>query len=582
MSSNPFRRSKLPDQLPPTAPIATDVGSEAPSKRTKKKRVKIQTPPDSPEAQSTTENGARRLSAADASGRAGSPPPPPTAADESEDESDSTATADSELEEALKNTRRNSGSLPSPDKAPANAMRAPFNPFAKTLASSDAGFGLSRAENVQEQGNGQKQGGGSGRAALDVDAFKNILLTGSATPSPPSSVAGATTTSSAARNTTFSKPHDSSSSNTDTSSIFDRNYGMQLESPRNSFDDYESASESDDDEKSGLMGEGRSDDLAPPAPPKPKIRGPQTVSFADFDQSIPEGFQSSGPRTPPVNTHITGILRPSTPRSSSDLNKPLPPPPAETYDTAPPSVPDKSLPPSQQPTPTIVAEDATPKKAPPPPPTRRKAGDTTRPRSSSNLSQEPSYPPDDDEATSKSAPPPPPMRKPQAMASVSGVSSEPSSEKTSPSQSTTEVPKAVPPPPPRRHPSKTGPSPRLAEPSAQRPGDAFLAAVAPSQPGAPPAPPPRRAGGSKRSSMDGAPDSLARRVSSEHSRRTSGNSFDSDRSTFLSSLQQVSEPGENNEQPLVTPMESQRDILADMTAFQAEIEALRLQSGNSR
>ncbi|KAF2169762.1 hypothetical protein M409DRAFT_20177 [Zasmidium cellare ATCC 36951] len=581
MSSNPFRRSKLPEQLPPTTPIATDAGGgEAPSKRTKKKRVKIQTPPDSPEAQFTDGNGARRLSAADASGRAGSPPPPATTVEESEEESDSTATADSELEEALKNTRRNSGSLPSPDKAPASEMRAPYNPFAKTLASSDAGFGLIR-ENAEEQGKEQRQGAGSGRAALDVDAFKNILLTGSATPSPPSSVAGATATPSAAPNTTFSRPHDSSSSNTDTSSIFDRNYGMQLESPRNSFDDYESASESDDDEKSGLMGQGRSDDLAPPAPPKPKIRGPQTVSFADFDQSIPEGFQSSGPRTPPVNTHITGILRPSTPRSSSDLNKPLPPPPAETYDAVPPHFLDKSLPPSQQPTPTITAEDATPKKAPPPPPTRRKAGDTARPRSSSNLSQEPSYPPDDDESTSKLAPPPPPARKPQPTAVVSGISSDPPSEKPSPSQSTTEVPKAMPPPPPRRHPSKTGPSPRHSESPAQRPGDAFLAAVAPSQPNAPPAPPPRRAGGSKRTSMDGAPDTMARRVSSEHS-RPSGNSFDSDRSGFLSSLQQVAEPGENNEHPLVTPLESQRDVLADMTAFQAEIEALRLQSQNSR
>lgn len=461
-------------------------------------------------------------------------------------------------------------------------MRAPYNPFARAWTSSEAGYGLIR-DSTDEPGKEQRPGGGSGsgRAALDVDAFKNILLTGSATPSPPSSIAGATVPS-AAPSTTFAKPHDSSSSNTDTSSIFDRHYGVPLESPRGSPDHYESASDSDDDDKSGLMGQGRSDDLAPPAPPKPKTRGPQTVSFADFDQSIPEGFQSPGPRTPPVHTHITGILRPSTPRSSSDLNKPLPPPPAaETHSATPPDVPEKSGTPSQQPTPIIIAEDATPKKAPPPPPTRRKVGDATRPRSSSNLSQEPSYPPNEDEATSKPAPPPPPSRKAHAMATVAGPNSESASERSSPSQSTIEVPKAVPPPPPKRHPSKTGPNPRHSQSPLPRPGDAFLAAVAPTQPNAPPAPPPRRAG-SKRSSMDGAPDSIARRVSSEYARRTSGNSFDSDRSGLISSLQQVAEPGESNEHALATPMESQGDILADMSAFQAEIEALRLQSQHSR
>lgn len=457
-------------------------------------------------------------------------------------------------------------------------MRAPYNPFARTMASNEARFGLSK-ERAEEQGNDPKQSSGSGgRAALDVDAFKNILLTGSATPSPPSGVVGASSTASAAPSTTFAKPHDSSSSNTDTSSIFDPNYGLHPESPRNSFEEYETASESDDNERSGLMGEGRSDDLAPPAPPKPKAKGPQTVSFADFDQSIPDGFQSSGPRAPPVNSHITGILRPSLSRSSSDLNKPLPPPPAGSSDLASSKLIDKPLPPSQQPTPTIAAEDdtATPKKAPPPPPTRRKVGDTARPRSSSNLSQETTYPPDSDEQPSKTAPPPPPTRKPQPTTQISEAPSEASSEKQSPSQSTSEVPKAVPPPPPRRHPSKTGPSPRVSESPAQKPGDAFLAAVAPAQGNAPPAPPRRRAGGSKRTSMDGAGSS------SEQSRRPSGNSFDSERSTSLSSLRQAAVPVEGNEQAVVTPMESQRDILADMSAFQAEIEALRLKSENSR
>ncbi|EME39904.1 hypothetical protein DOTSEDRAFT_74698 [Dothistroma septosporum NZE10] len=612
MSGNPFRRSKLPPPVnapaesigpasgPAIARINTDAANGAsatPSKRIKKKRVTIVSP-NSPEfAYRPADNERRRLSASDSAARAESPPPPPsakTALDEREDETDST-TGDKELDEATWNTRQNLGSLPPSgiETTAVGGMRLPYNPFARTLATVEGINGLGTSS-AQEEGAAGEQG--VGRPVLDVDAFKNILMTGSAVPSPPTGRPGAVGIAPAA---TTSRGQDSGS-NTDTSSLFDPRYNLHGESPRTSFDDYEDASDTDDgNENSTLMGEGRSDDIAPPAPPKPKSRGPQTVSFAEFEDSIPQGFQGRASQNQPFSAHFTGILRPSTPRSMSDLNKPLPPPPQEPS-TAPEA--------ADQPYSVRSALDESqgaakkaPAPPPPPPPSRRKSGETGRARSASNLSnntldsvQSASVPQTQislrpNEAASKLAPPPPPpSRKAHTSSRPSGTPSDPTSQDPSPSQSITDVPKAKPPPPPRRHPSTSGSIHSLANRTsesprpAQRPGDAFLAAFTPAN--TPPAPPPRR-GGSKRSSMDGPPDTLARRLSTEQHRRFSGgrtDSFDSERSASVGSLKQVPEPAEF-EQAVVSPLaEEQRDVLADMSAFQDEIDALRVQSERTR
>lgn len=490
-------------------------------------------------------------------------------------------------------------------------MRAPYNPFARTLANRERN--AVNKEAAQDKSVEQR---GAGRPALDVDQFKNILLTGSAAPSPPSA-AGATTAGAAISQP---RPPDSNSASTDNSSLFDPAYGVRSESPRTSFDEYEDASdngEDDDTEHSNLMGsDGRLDDLAPPAPPKPqKPRGPQTVSFADFDQTIPPDFISSQRAKSPANPQLTGILRPPMTRSSSDLNKPLPPPPRSPAEPPAPSVPEKDSPAPQQPLPSPTPTDD--KKAPPPPPTRRKGPDSGRPRSSSNLSnttqdsvnsmatsgspaQVPT-PPRTDETGSKLAPPPPPARKSNSNSQSSTPAVETPPKEPSPSNSTNEVPKAAPAPPPRRHPSKAirqtpSHSPAGVNRQSMKPGDAFLSSLTTGTPNAsansnsnahapanaPPAPPPRRAAGSKRTSFEGPPDTLARRLSTEHHRRSSNNSFDSDRSGSISSLQRVAEPGESTEQAVVSPPAEQRDILADMTAFQAEIDALRAQNEKER
>ncbi|KAK4549096.1 hypothetical protein LTR36_007552 [Oleoguttula mirabilis] len=595
MSGNPFRRSqgsRLPDEITQSDELNTQPPAKTRTK--KKKRVVIQTPPHSPEEPSIP----RRLS-----DETGSPPPPVTRA--ADEDTDSTTTADSDLEQALVNTRRNSGSVPPPPTSFGilAGTRAPYNPFARTLETTEARFAVqSRQEGPLGKetldGAAAQAWPGAGKPALDVDAFKNILMGGGAVPPPPVAAQQQP------------KPQDSSSS-TDTSSvsrqsIFDPMHEAHPESPRTSFDDHHSASDDDgDDEHSSLMGpvSSRPVEEGPPRPPK-HTHGrvyPQTVSFADFDESIPATYPPAAPRTPPVNTQLLqGIMRPSTPRSPSDLNKPLPPPPAEPM---PPldavSVPQQSIPASQQP-PVVapVAEEQPPaKKAPPPPPTSRRQGTTGagqgRPRSESNLSQSSARQPEADKplkATDniiKPAPPPPPSRRtlPVSNSPVPAIETPPSV--PSPTQAPAE-PNIMPPPPPRRQ-ARSGASVSRTPSNASRTSlprsDSFSTMTAASGQ-APPAPPPRRGGATKRNSMDGPPNTLStRRASGIDHRRASGQSFESDRTPSISSLQQVDEPGEieqphTSSAPIMTANGS-RDILADMFSLQAEIEALRAQTSKA-
>lgn len=80
--------------------------------------------------------------------------------------------------------------------------------------------------------------------------------------------------------------------------------------------------------------------------------------------------------------------------------------------------------------------------------------------------------------------------------------------------------------------------------------------------------------------MDGPPDTLARRLSADH--RGGRGSFDSERSASIGSLQQVPEPGEEDHAVVSPPAENQRNVLADMAAFEAEIEALRRRAEGTR
>lgn len=194
-----------------------------------KKRVTIISPPQSPV---DVPERPRRLS----DGKTGSPPPPPvTVTPEDVAATNATSTADPDLQRALLNTQRNSdGAEPLPPPGPTGVMRAPYNPFARTLATSDAQLGVQRAT-TEERGNERPAGG---PPKMNVDMFKNLLMTGSASPSPP-----------VTQHTQPQQPQDSS---TDTSSVsrqslFDPAHELHPESPRTSFDQ-QSISDKDEEE----------------------------------------------------------------------------------------------------------------------------------------------------------------------------------------------------------------------------------------------------------------------------------------------------------------------------------------------
>lgn len=450
---------------------------------------------------------------------------------------------------------------------------APFNPFARTLATNEAAFGLQRAEGAGDGAEGrdgevQERGGNTGRPAMDVDQFKNILLTGSADPSGSSSTASHHTP----------RFQDSSSNTTASSaSTFEPYLDVQQDTPRTSFDqlDYPSdSSDGGDEERSGLMtGSERLDDFAPPAPPKhthgqPYARkGPQTVSFADFDETITQGSRSTNPAT--ATNGASSLRPPALHRSTSDLNKPLPLPPQEPAisRTALPEEPDVTPPtPSQDAAPSPTTEETPESKKPPPPPVSRRAGQHTsaQTRPATTATASPSAPqleslstsrrPSDEPSPQPAAappPPPPPSRKAKAPASSTLEPPSPTPSTVTPSSTSTDS-KPIPPPPPRRMASKAGnsvkrtPSTASSRSSTQKReasggGNSSVPIAAPVPP------PPRRGVGAKRESVE---------VSS------------------VSSVSQV-ENGLVASAVASTGGDETRDVLADLTAFQAEIDALR-------
>ncbi|KAM0716147.1 hypothetical protein Q7P37_008661 [Cladosporium fusiforme] len=556
MSGNPFRRPAPSRPQDESAIDDNDLDVPKSPPKTKngkpKKRVQIISPPQSPVE---SPERPRRLS----DGKTGSPPPPPVnITPEDVAATNATSTADTHLQQAFLNTQRNSdGSAPLSPPVETGTMRAPYNPFARTLATADSQYGLQRAT-TEEQRNEKQTSGAPPK--MNVDMFKNILMTGSASPSPP-----------VAPPTQPSRPQDSSSS-TDTSSVsrqslFDPAHELHLESPRTSFDQHSISDEEEagDNEHAHLMGPtvSRPEAEGPPPPPKHRHgkalgpKGPQTVSFADFHESIPTGWQQPpGPRTPPVNSALQGILRPSTPRSpSSDLNKPLPVPPEARPASEPSTEGMEGGISTIQSSPPPHPEAPQAKKIPPPPPPTARRQGGGRSRSGSNLTQN-SIQEEDGETpkpTPKAVPPPPPSRRthnPPAQPSPS-VETPPVTQPGSPSLENRPTP-----PPPRRNPSKSGSH-------ARSPSNASSNSIPRMEGGAPPpAPPPRRGAAPKRNS-----------IGDEYKK-----SHDQSQGSETSSLRQIDEAAKDSA-PLAEPQQ-QRDMLADLAALQAEVDALRAKAGH--
>lgn len=483
----------------------------------------------------------------------------------------------------------------------------PANPFSRTLASMEP----QQKESGEDRTPAERPALGNNRASLDVESFKNMLLTGKRPPGAPSQLA--------TQSSIPSGPQFESSSSTDTSSIsrqslFESSQQTHPESPRTSIE----VAESDEDEDMGLVSEVRKGKKKPPPAPKHRHgklvtpRQPQVVSFDSFSASEP--------------------IPPPTPRSreNSDVSKPLPPTPIVsppplhiiTQDTS-----QQRLPAVQQTSSdTLAASDISrpQKRTPPPVPLARRqsqlrtstAGNRSRSNSSLTMSSQhsieqslPSPAPSNKDplAIAKSPPPPPRSRHGAKLADIS-TSSANSSSTELPQRSTSvrTTASAQGPTSSRRSTMDSEPaSPpgdlhRTSSISSNRPSYRTVSNESTSNTMPPPPPPPRRR---NRSSLDqqrphvpsASSPTESRRTSAEH-RRTS---LDNNRRTSVaseSSLRReyapidekgtgeyaLSPPHEEAEKKLVgdaalTQTESgSSNILDDMEKFQREIEELRL------
>ncbi|KAL6709450.1 hypothetical protein ACN47E_001385 [Coniothyrium glycines] len=181
---------------------------------------------------------------------------------------------------------------------------APANPFSRTLASLEP-----QQENSGDDRTGT-EGTNLGRTntSLDVESFKNLLMTGKPTPGPSAQSAQSATIVSSFGGAQLE------SSSTDTSSIsrqsfFEQGHEVHGESPRTSID----AIGSEEDDSMGLVSEVQKGRKKPPPAPKHRHgklvtpRQPQTVSF--------DSFAASEPKPLPATRS----------RENSETNKPLPP-----------------------------------------------------------------------------------------------------------------------------------------------------------------------------------------------------------------------------------------------------------------
>ncbi|KAF2685616.1 hypothetical protein K458DRAFT_387574 [Lentithecium fluviatile CBS 122367] len=501
---------------------------------------------------------------------------------------------------------------------------APANPFSKTLATiepHEKGSAELAGQNRDRTAAGRPTPAIT-RQSLDVEGFKNMLMTGISSPrsSGPPPLPQAAPTS-----LPPGPPAFESSSSTDTSSvsrqsIFEPVQEPHPESPRTS---YEMAAS--DDDRARLMGEVKKEKKKPPPAPKHRhgklvaSRTPRTVPF--------DGFAPMEPTASPP------VVR----RQNSDLNKPLPPTPPvsspsshiisqdSTHDI--PSISDIKTSEIASQSDTALAQ----KKTPPPVPLARRhsqlrsstVGNRSRSNSSLTMSSQhstdfptPSPSIHQDSISSPSSqklpPPPPPSRhRGAALSTISTSSANSSSTELSSTAAARRPTLTSPQPPPARRTtlSSEPPSPasglaRTSSMSSNRNTQRTVSNESSSSVNMPPPPPPprkRTSGG--RSSLDKERPSLPsihsptsptdnRRTSIEYKR----SSFDSKRRTSVASESSLkyeyapaaaeSEPalyspreeeGENTtEVPIIKETQSNsNNILDDMERFQKEIEELR-------
>lgn len=516
-SSNPFRRKTPAPFTSSTTHIAYQQADTppvvgAPKKITKKVRVQSPPPPSPSVPDSASTIGDESFSYM--------PTKPPTPVRRDEDPFDNT-TSDTSEDEAI------SG----PGKAPAN-------PFSKTLETMERAGGEGPAvppTNISSPG----------RASLDVEAFKRLLMTGNA--GLGISTTGPPTQGQVAHHALGGGDGGSSTdaSSISRQSIFEAIQETHPESPRTSHE----ISEPDDDRR-GLTSEHQSSISARKKPPPPSSRHGKLIRVELRDEPTVNIVQS--PSTPGSFTSQTYFS--SSPvhsnRSQTDLNKPLPPAPRRaSHDSDRESVFDKESA-GKTPEPPSPSSSIRRKTPPAPPVARRHSQLVSDSKISQSNSGRLSPRVEEDNISiaatesgrprsdSGKAPPPPPTRRP--------TSTRGSSSHHLPLLS----PPLVPTPPPTRGTSRHG-----------RPPSVISLEVNKRASVVPPPPPPHRHGKENEKLPE---------PSGEHSRRST-DSVQRD-SVSVSQLTKVeTNPGNH-------------DILADLSALQRDIDALRTnsQSGGER
>ncbi|KIX00937.1 uncharacterized protein Z518_10002 [Rhinocladiella mackenziei CBS 650.93] len=344
MSTNPFRRSSLKGpggsstpHIPSADPRGTSPGplsvdTRAPS--TTQKHVNFASPPAipiSPVSYPPSPESTRQEFLTAFSGPKSSDPLPidysqalasdPFAGEASDGEDDGA------IGEALKNAKANAVIATLAKPSPENAVKDTLGRFASST----------RRPSSHQLGVGAKDQSGSTKPAMDVDAFKRMLLTGERGPSSTSSPRdGVVQNTQAGPSQSVSE----SSSSADTASIsqhsiFETAPPMQEESPRTSDD---LGANETDEQRAGLgtAPEGKK------KPPPPKSRrgkplkeigveqGP-TATFDNFIHSLSLPDSSNvGSETPPLRSSPIGQRSPGDSLAAStalDSQKRTPPAP---------------------------------------------------------------------------------------------------------------------------------------------------------------------------------------------------------------------------------------------------------------
>ncbi|CAK7210245.1 hypothetical protein SBRCBS47491_000711 [Sporothrix bragantina] len=189
---------------------------------------------------------------------------------------------------------------------PQSSVPAPPNPFQKTLGDLEP-----EQKSLGEETTEPAATASAGKAPMDVDAFRRLLMTGQGPAPPP------------ARASTADAGSVTDASSTSKHSVFEAPPAAQEATPRTSHE----ISENDDD-RSGLAHGA----LPAPAqrqtqrkkPPPPSSRHGKLIKAQPNEK---EAKEAKPTKEAAGNDEIASSL-PSPPPASSDVNKPLPPPPA--------------------------------------------------------------------------------------------------------------------------------------------------------------------------------------------------------------------------------------------------------------